>query len=214
MALVVTNDNPLNAVPGMAGPGLAQYTAELRFKIVSELPAGDAGVGNDSLWWNVGGNWFTGVDSGPDIRMFEGKYPGGVFHVSRSGEGTQGSEPNNGNYDGDPANPSSSRGDWHTFRMIQDEVAGNQRVYIDGNLLYQFDISAYNRAFPFTRSTAFGFYNHPDNSVPHAEVHYDYIRIANGVVEPSEPINAVPEPATGLAALALCGLSLIARRRA
>ncbi len=204
MALVVTNDNPLDAVPSMAGPGLAQYTAEFKFKIVSELdPFG--GLGNDSLWWNVGGGAGSG-NSGPDVRMFEGRYDNGngdVFYMGRSGEGFLGSEPNGGNFEGDAGIfLGTSRGDWHLFRMIQDEVAGTQRIYIDGVLQNTYDILGYNRAVGFTRSTAFGFYNHPDGSVPYAEVHYDYFRIANGVVEPGTAVTShschIPRSCTAL----------------
>ncbi|MDA0660562.1 MAG: hypothetical protein O3C60_17270, partial [Planctomycetota bacterium] len=117
MVLVAGNDNPINALPSMAGPAPAQYTAEIRYKIITPLPAGSVGNGNDSFWFNVGGG-NGAADSGADVRSFEGNYDPNGF-TSVCGEGFLGCDPG---YATQPF-AGTSRGDWHTMRVIQDEVA-------------------------------------------------------------------------------------------
>ena len=208
MALVSGNDNPINAIASMVSP-TAQFTAEIRYKIVS--PVSLLGDGDDALWFNVGSGWLVG-DSGADIRMFEGSYDSGAHNFySISGEGFLGSSPG---IDQVPAAAfgGSPRGQWSTLRLIQDEVANTQQVYVNGVLVSTQDTSGYNRANGFTRGLAFGYYNHPSSN-DYSEVHYDYIRIASGIVPIGEAITAVPEPAAGLLTLVAASCGLAARRR-
>jgi hypothetical protein len=184
---------PLDVLPSMSGPGLAQYTAEIRYRVNTPLPASGAD-GFDVMWFNVGGGWLSG-DSGPDIRMTEGVYltPGSKeesFYAQWSAEGFKGSNPN---IYYAPASDfaGTTRGEWHTLRLIQDEVNDVQEVYIDSTLISTVDISSYDRSFTFTRGLAFGAYGidvPPGEQLP--EVLYDYIRVADGVVPIGVAINA------------------------
>jgi len=210
MVLVQGDNNPIDAIPSMGGPAPAQYTAEIRYKIITTATA----EGNDALWFNVGGGNGS-PDSGADIRMFEGDYGGGVKFINICGEDLFGCNP--GHNEVSPGTfAGTSRGidaAWSTLRLVQDEVANTQKVYVNGVLLVTQDTAAYNRAAGFTRGLALGFYNHPNDDNPYPEVHYDYIRIANGIVPINEPINAIPEPASGLLTLAMAAIGLAANRR-
>ncbi|MDA0660409.1 MAG: PEP-CTERM sorting domain-containing protein [Planctomycetota bacterium] len=204
---------PLDLIPSMGDGSAAQFTAEIRYKVNGDVPE-DVGlvVNNyDVMWWNVGGGWLK-PNSGADIRMSEGvaMIPAGVAgadegtnFVLTSGEGSQGSNPNmyfsrRTEPQPDPIGAGTSpvpgpttRGQWHTMRLVQDEVDQTQKVYIDSVLVANVNTAAYARGNGFTRGLAFGAYNSPKGHVADLpEVMYDYIRIVDSVIPITESLLA------------------------
>ena len=196
--------NPSTGLPLPPTAGMSQFTAELRYRINTEDTYDDFAFGNfevEPIWWNVGGGWLS-ADSGPDIRMSEGYQslaiaPDWSYFKSICGEGTQGCGPPIFIDQGQPpAFQPTTRGEWHTLRLIQDEAVNlTQEVYVDGVLITSHDISGYNRANGFTRSLAIGQRGQlypfgTEDAWMYNEVMYDYIRIADSIVDISEPLDA------------------------
>ena len=225
--------NPANQWPVTPMDGISQYTVEFRYRINTdtEYPISGAGI-TETFPIAVS----IGKSRSPALRYSEG------FNANRTGTlynylqtatgegGLWGGAPGTAYVPpaGGGVNYGTTREQWHTVRVVQDDIGWTQKTYLDGVLITEHDTSAYFNGVggpfgpgpvDFTRSIAIwqGQQFTPGGQLDlwtYSDVMYDYIRVANGLIPINEPIAAaIPEPASGLMAmLALCALGLVARR--
>lgn len=206
--------------PGNVDPptaGLAQFTFEARYRIVGDNPFPTGLSGNFEAYpfaVNVGSQNSPAIDFADGYRSLSGVTNGDgySYYQMKSTEGLNGFV-----HPAPGAVPASTRDAWHTLRITQDSVTSlKQSVYLDGTLVGEFDISgALGGTGGFTRSLWFrqdG--QNTTTSMWRKEVLVDYFRVANGILDLNEPLNAVPEP-TVAGTLFLTGVAamLVRRRR-
>lgn len=108
-----------------------------------------------------------------------------------------------------PYNTPFTAGDWFTIRVVADPTAGLLTMYVNGVMAYQWADQTNELGInPY----ADGYMAIGRGEMGSSGVMWDYVRIYDGVLDGTTPLDAVPEPMT-MTLLGLGGLAMLRRKR-